>query len=406
MRPLSVNVAPLAFEQVDEPWLSDMKPYSYQRLVYARTQQALASRQTLCLFLVTPTGSGKTLGSYAYAINHAMSAFGVYPTNELIRDQEQALRPWIDPDGNYTLLRIDSQELDKWQTELDLRHHAPTLERLLRWEPTVLTNPDILFYTFFGLYGKGLPGLSQRIYALVGSYRLFIFDEFHLYNVKQMADVTYLAATLQAINPHAGRVLLFASATPDSPVLPWLREKLGLPVEVVAAEASHDPTARVIAQSLRLTLLPADLQNWQGAQALLDFMPEIEKFLAEHPQARLVTILDAVAGAIALAQALRDRFPGTPVGEVHGFTSNQEREQALRQPFTIGTSTIEVGIDFKDETGKDVLIFEAHGQPVRTAFWSVGSSPQDPPHSQLGRCHCARSTSTTTWLASSLATRS
>lgn len=358
MNPLTVNVAPLAYDQVDAPWLAGRRPYIYQRRLYERLERALTRKETLCLFLVTPTGSGKTLGSYAYAINHALPAFGVYPTNELIRDQERALKPLIDPGDNYGLLRIDSLQLDDWQTKLDLKRHAPTWERLLNWQPTILTNPDILFYTYFGLY-RGPSGLSQRLFTLVGQYRLFVFDEFHLYNVKQMADVAYLAATLYAINPNMGRVFLFASATPDSPVLPWLRDKLHLPVEILEGEASLLPDARTIAHPLRLTLLPADLQRWQGGEALLAYLPEIEQFLAQHPQTRLVTILDSVAGAMALAQALRERFPNTLVGEVHGFTSEQEREAALQRPFTVGTSTIEVGIDFKDETGKDILVFEA-----------------------------------------------
>lgn len=391
MSHLSIDVAPLAFDQVDQPWLIGMKPYPYQQLVYRRTQEALSGKQTLCLFLVTPTGSGKTLASYAYAINNRIPLFGVYPTNELIRDQERALKAWIDPEGDCALLRIDSQALDRWQTEFDFARHAPVLERLLRWEPTVLTNPDILFYTFFGLYGHGLPGFVQRVNALVGSYRLFVFDEFHLYNVKQMADVAFLAATLNAINPDIGRVFLFASATPESPVIPWLQEKLGLPVEVVTGEASQNPSACMIAQPLRLTLLPADLQNWQGVQALLGFMPEIEQFLQEYPQARLVTILDAVAGAIALTHALRERFPDRQIGEIHGFTSEQEREKALQLPLTIGTSTIEVGIDFKDAAAKDLLVFEArtasqfiqrfgriarHAKPQPTPNWAIAIVPE------------------------------
>lgn len=358
MQPFTVDIEPLSYDQEDTPWLGSHKPYGYQRRVYELTAQALSQKETLCLFLVTPTGSGKTLASYAYAINHAMPAFGVYPTNELIRDQERALKPWIAPADDYGLLRIDSQQLDEWQAKHDLRQHATTLERLLNWTPVILTNPDILFYSYFGLY-QGPRGLSQRLWALVGQYRLFVFDEFHLYNVKQMADVAFLAASLHIINPRAGRVFLFASATPESPVLPWLRNQLRLPVEVVQGEASPRADARMIAQPLTLTFLPADLQHWQGGEALLAYLPEVERFLAEHPQARLVTILDSVAGAIALAQVLRQRFPGTAVGEVHGFTSDQEREAALHRQFTVGTSTIEVGIDFKDETGKDVLIFEA-----------------------------------------------
>jgi CRISPR-associated endonuclease/helicase Cas3 len=358
MHLLNVDIEPLAFAQTNDEWLPGRRPYVYQSRVYRRVQEALTGRETLCLFLVTPTGSGKTLGSYAYTINHSEPALGVYPTNELIRDQEAALRPWIDPNEDSRLLRIDSAQLDHWQDMLDLQRHALTIERLMNWTPTILTNPDILFYTFFGLYG-GPGGLGKRLFVLVGQYRLFIFDEFHLYNVKQMADVAFLVGTLHTINPQRGRVFLFASATPESPALPWLRDQLRLPVEVMEGEPSDAPDARTIAHPLRLTLLPADLRHWKGVETLLEYLPEVRQFVNTHPQTRLVTILDSVAGAIEVAGVLRGLFPDKPVGEVHGFSSDQEREDALRQPFTVGTSTIEVGIDFKDEMEKDLLIYEA-----------------------------------------------
>ncbi|RMF28928.1 MAG: type I-D CRISPR-associated helicase Cas3' [Chloroflexi bacterium] len=358
MDPLTVEIAPLAYAQAEEPWIGNYRPYLYQQRIYQRVQDALRTGRTLCLFLVTPTGSGKTLASYAYTINHNEPAFGVYPTNELIRDQERALKPWLDPNEEYRLLRVDSRQLDHWQDALDLPQHAQTFERLLNWRPTILTNPDILFYTFFGLY-SGPDGLRERLFALVGQYRLFIFDEFHLYNVKQMADIAFLVGTLHAINPNQGRVFIFASATPESPARAWLQDRLHLPVELVEGEPSDAPEARIIAHRLRLTLVPADLRRWQGVEALLEYLPTLQQFLTTYPQARLVTILDSVAGAISVAQALRDRFPGRDVGEVHGFSSALERETALRRSFTVGTSTIEVGIDFKDEMEKDVLIYEA-----------------------------------------------
>ncbi len=358
MEPLTVEIAPLAYAQTDDPWLGDYKPYLYQSLLYRLVEQALRGKETLCLFLTTPTGSGKTLGSYAYAINHQVPAFGVYPTNELIRDQERALRDWIDPGDAYRLLRIDSRQLDHWQDALDQQQHASTFETLMRWQPTILTNPDILFYTFFGLY-HGPAGLSQQLFTLLGLYRLFIFDEFHLYNVKQIADVAFLVAALHTINPTYGRVLIFASATPESSARDWLRDRLHLPVEVVEGVPSDAPDARTIAHPIRLTLLPADLRQWKEVETLLAYLPDLASFLARHPQARLVTILDSVAGAIRFAQALRKHFPGRPVGEVHGLSSEQERTAALHCPFTVGTSTIEVGIDFQGAAEKDVLIFEA-----------------------------------------------
>ncbi len=358
MSDLTVNVEPLYFSRVDVPWLSDMQPYPYQQRVYALVERALTEGETLCLFLVTPTGSGKTLGSYAYAINHRIPALGVYPTNALIRDQERALKSWLDPEDYQRLLRIDSKQLDYWQTALNLPQHALTFETLMNWSPTILTNPDILFYTFFGLY-QGQAGISQRLFALMGQYRYFVFDEFHLYNVKQMADVVFFVSTLHAINPTKGRVFIFASATPDSPARHWLEERLHLPVEVIEGKPSDAPDAQCIAQPLELVLLPADLRRWRGVETLLDYLPMLQAFIQIYPQARLVTILDSVVGAIEAAQALQDLLPGKAVGEVHGVTSDTEREIALRCPITVGTSTIEVGIDFKDEAEKDVLIFEA-----------------------------------------------
>jgi CRISPR-associated helicase Cas3 len=355
MEALTVNISPLAYAQTDEKWLADYKPYVYQSQVYRLVEQALREKETLCLFITTPTGSGKTLASYAYTINHGESAFGVYPTNELTRDQERALKPWIDP---HRLLRIDSRQLDHWQDALDKQQHATTFETVMHWKPTILTNPDILFYTFFGLY-QGPEGLNQRLFTLLGEYRLFIFDEFHLYNVKQMADVAFLVATLHTINPERGRVFIFASATPESPVREWLHDHLGLTVEAVEGEVSNAPDARTIAYPLQLTLLPADLRRWKGFKTLLDYLPALRTFVDDYPEARLVAILDSVAGAIEAARALHEMFPDKAIGEVHGLSSEQEREEAIRRPFTVGTSTIEVGIDFKDEAEKDMLIYEA-----------------------------------------------
>ena len=355
---LTVSIAPLAYAQTEDVWLPNLRPYVYQSRVYRLVQEALEERQTKCLFVVTPTGSGKTLASYAYAINHGEPAFGVYPTNELIRDQERALKPWLDREDNCQLLRIDSRQLDYWQDALQLSQHAQAFERLMNWRPTILTNPDILFYTFFGLY-RGPSGLNQRLFTLVAQYRLFIFDEFHLYNVKQMADVAFLVGALHVINPRMGRVFIFASATPESPAREWLRDRLDLPVQTVEGEPSEAAGARRIAHPLDLTFLPADLRRWKGVDTLLEYLPTLGQFVRDYPRTRMVTILDSVAGAIGTAETLRERFPGKTVAEVHGLCSAQEREAALRRSITVGTSTIEVGIDFQDEMEKDVLLYEA-----------------------------------------------
>ena len=361
---LELEIAPLAYAQVEADWLPGYQPYAYQWQVYQQIANALAQRETRCLLLVTPTGSGKTLASYAYSIRKGLPVLGVYPTNELIRDQERALQ------GEYLkvqgwqdwVLRVDSRQLDRWGLELEEPAHAETLETLFNWRRAILTNPDILYYIAFGRYPKreDRAGQRERLFALLGStYRLWVFDEFHLYNVKQMADVAFLIGALQTINPEVGRVFVFASATPELEVRDHLEKKLELPVEVIEAEPVSPEGGRIIAHPVRLTVLPADLERWQGVETLLEQAGLLDEFLGRYPEARVATILDSVAGAIRLAQAFRERYPGRWVGEVHGFSSEAQRADALRQPMTVGTSTIEVGVDFVGEMSKDVLIFEA-----------------------------------------------
>lgn len=358
MMSLTINLDPISYEQANAAWLPGRRPYSYQQRVFQLVNQTLERRETLCLFLVTPTGSGKTLASYAHSILNGEPALGVYPTNELVADQERTLNPEYEALGKNRVLRVDSAELDRWQIDFDLDRHSETLETLLHWQPVLLTNPDILFYLFFGLY-QGQPGIAQRLFTRFSDiYSTFIFDEFHLYNIKQVTDVAFLVGTLQRLNPGRGRVFIFASATPSSPVIPLL-EKLGLRIELVENPSSETPQAKTVAQPLQLTLMSADLDRWQGTDTFMESIKVVNAFWQAHPQGRLVAIFDAVAGAIEVARFFRNQSPNLTVGEVHGLSSQKARKAATEQQVTVGTSTIEVGIDFKGDREKDFLIFEA-----------------------------------------------
>ncbi|MBP0040580.1 MAG: type I-D CRISPR-associated helicase Cas3' [Roseofilum sp. SBFL] len=356
---INVNILPVALDQVKtDEWLAGKHPYHYQWNAYKLISEAFKSNQTLCLFLITPTGSGKTLTSYAYSMNTGKPMFGVYPTNELLADQERTLIEEYEKFGSNRVIRVDSKALDQWQIDLELKRHSQTLETLLNYKPVLLTNPDILFYVVFGLYPK-IHSLRQRLWELVGSYRLFAFDEFHLYNVKQQADTAYFVGASNAINSNVGRVFIFASATPNLEMVNLLRDKLGLWVEVVESHPSDSSNARIIAHPVNLKLVPAELSRWQGLQALDESFDQIESFHKQYSDARYVAIFDSVAAAIGAAKRFRNAFDFDLVGEVHGLSSTTMRQEALVKKVTVGTSTIEVGVDFKNKFEKDFLTLEA-----------------------------------------------
>jgi CRISPR-associated helicase Cas3 len=359
---LELNILPVSLDQVDtDAWLTEHKPYEYQWEAYQLIREAFESKQTLCLFLITPTGSGKTLAAYAHSIKTGLPMLGVYPTNELLADQERALSQEYQRIGKNRIIKVDSAALDEMQVAYNLKRHSQTLETILNQEPILLTNPDILFYVIFGLY-PAIYSLRERLWALIGSiYRLFAFDEFHLYNVKQQADVSFFIGALHAINPNVGRVFIFASATPDLEMVELLRDKLGLGdrVKVVECKPSQQSSSYTIAHPVHLTLVPTELDRWQGLTALDSSFETILSFNEQFPATRYVAIFDAVAAAIGAARRFRDLFTPDLVGEVHGLSSETMRREALARKITVGTSTIEVGVDFKDEYEKDFLIFEA-----------------------------------------------
>jgi hypothetical protein len=82
-----------------------------------------------------------------------------------------------------------------------------------------------------------------------------------------------------------------------------IKDRLGLPADVIKAEPSTNTHACLIAHPLTLTTLPADLRKWQGVEALTEYLPVVQGFLQRCPRSRMVTILDPVAGALKLASS-------------------------------------------------------------------------------------------------------
>jgi CRISPR-associated protein Csc2 len=204
-----------------------------------------------------------------------------------------------------------------------------------------------------------LEDFSHSLPQVLATLLIFIFDEFHLYNPKQIGNIAFFLGTLNKITPKKGRVFIFASATPQEEFSELIKS-LGIPAEPVLEENPETlGEGQIIAHKVSLSLIPCDLLSWSGIGALKENWTLIKDFLEKYPKGRIVSIVDSVAGSIQLAGTFRVAFPDLEVGEIHGFSSEEARRKALKAQVTVGTSTIEVGIDFKGEHEKDLLIFEA-----------------------------------------------
>lgn len=200
---------------------------------------------------------------------------------------------------------------------------------------------------------------SQELpYTLSSGYSTFIFDEFHLFNTPQIVSaltaMLFFNATAQPHDQYRPR-FLFSSATPRT-VFTNMLAASGLRVQHISGDYQN-----VKADGYRQVLHDARLHLHK-----LDEQQSAEKWLAEHTDiitehyrvvsnARGVVIVNSVVEARRIARLLRERFPQLTVGENTGLTDEERRKQAMQAQLIVGTSTIDVGIDFNIS----LLIFES-----------------------------------------------
>src|SRR5258706_5256043 len=149
---IQFHLAPLYYKSADGPFPFGLTPLEHQRNTLIQVEKAMQEKRTLAIINASVTGSGKTLANYAYSLlNPPTPTIGVYPTNELIKDQERSiLARGVRQDE---LIKIDSVELNQWQQRLQAHTNAQVLHTIMgSWFDEcaiVLTNPDILYLLMY-----------------------------------------------------------------------------------------------------------------------------------------------------------------------------------------------------------------------------------------------------------------
>ena len=326
------------------------------------------------MLLTARTGTGKTRAVMLPLIKRREWGVAVYPTNELLRDQVRAVEKFAcdegievavwRPDGGCdaskysgaetVLVPIDGGLLDEWQKIMRCRSRGETLRRLLDPDKPkiVFTNPDIVFL-ILGLHYHADPLEALR------RYQTLVVDEFHLYQGVELAHGLVMMALARGLGIFRRLVLL--SATPH-PEVGAMLERVFSPTRIGTdgLPVGAPVCGRVATHAVEVT--PVQLSGGDPVERLVSELvslkPELERLrlgMRDEGYVPGVVIVNSVVNAIRLEDRLvQSGFAESWLAVIRGLSHRAVRDTRGKL-LALGTSAIEVGVDFRC----DYLLFEA-----------------------------------------------
>jgi CRISPR-associated endonuclease/helicase Cas3 len=335
------------------------------------TLEALRDPNTDVVFNAAMTGDGKSLAAYLEVLQGDCSAIGLYPTNELARDQETQTRNYIEqfqPPNDPRVIRLSGAELEIYAENEGLRKGAAIATRTNQSE-VLLTNPDIFHYLHRGAYltqGDSSDKLWGRIDK---DFDLFIFDEFHVFNAPQVASILNTMLLIRSTNRR--KKFLFLSATPSDQLLnrldaagirykqinPISEGKYQFPDTLEQIQQLQAKNWRLVTRSIHFTFISLESVPKASEAWLQENSDLILAQFQQHPGSKGAIILNSIAAIKRLTPFFQQLLQpyGLTVGENTGLSGKEARERSLAADLVFGTSTIDVGVDFKI----NFLIFES-----------------------------------------------
>lgn len=340
----------------------------------AETVKALRDPKVDLVFNTAMTGDGKSLAAFLEVLQGDCNAIALYPTNELARDQETQTRKYIadfQPAHDPRLMRLSGAELEIYAENEDISKGAAIATRISQSE-VLLTNPDIFHFLHRGAYIlKGQKGDSpDKLWGRIDKdFDLFIFDEFHVYAAPQVAGVINTMLLIRATNRH--KKFLFLSATPDEQLIqrfqdagfrcqiinPLEQNKYQFPKTLEQQQQLNTEGWRQVARESSLIFVPLEPVAKASETWLKNNAELILQWFQQHPGSKGAIILNSIAAVKRLTPFFQSLLQshGLTVSENTGLSGKSERERSLSADLVLGTSTIDVGVDFKI----NFLIFES-----------------------------------------------
>lgn len=330
---------------------------------------------------LAPTGTGKTsAGLSVIAHNRDRNAIYIAPTNALIEQQAEAARKFVQDAGlPHVVKAASARHVKEWSDDRVGRRSGEKLYNVLREPSTIfpecagrplllVTNPDIFYYAAFFQYAP--LDRSNIASVFYNSFATIIFDEFHLYDAKQLVGLLFYLALSKVFGYFQyNRKIVLLTATPESACEAALEklEAAGVRIHSVDGE-------KVTGQMLpSQTVVSLEIRKQLDKEALIaEIASEVLQRVEQKPNQFGAVILDSLDQVNQLNDSLCNAGIEHLRGRITGAIKSQdERHEAAQKQIVLATSTVDVGFNFDrdnapDRQNLDWLIFSTRD---RFSFW-------------------------------------
>jgi CRISPR-associated endonuclease/helicase Cas3 len=333
----------------------------------AQTYAQIVAGDTEIIFNQGATGDGKSLAAQLPGLlNPKFQTVALYPTIELITDQEDQIKDYYEKFITANPEKVDSlygAELAKRTEAAGKGGKFRELLRSLKQTHLLLTNPDIFHLVTHYQYYNPATEQGWLPLSMAQNPDLYVFDEFHIFGVHQEAAIlNSLILIRNARQKKYPLRCLFTSATPKPSFISQLQQ-VGFNVALISGAYTSEPRNqyRQISQPVELEFI--ELKDTDSLGWLTEQAQAIQAILQAENRGRGLIILNSVALVSQVVRQLQKLLaPDVIVEEISGRIDRYEREATRKKlaadpkpVLVVATSAVDVGVDFKIH----LLIFES-----------------------------------------------
>lgn len=304
--------------------------------------------------ITAPTGTGK---SYAFpfpVINSKkiskpfdegkVRGLIVLPTNALIDELTENFSktyPFLNIKKitGKTLDEFAVKGFDRWIKVIELCKGDTDL---------VITNPDIINYAMHGGYHQNAWQNTGRkeFHNFLECFGYIIFDEYHLYDESQIANLLTLVYLRDIFLNENNRIkFFFVSATPEKALKEILINKDYVVEEIIEEIVEDSHNSRAIHGTIEVDFCSVSDISF----LVFEYIAEINNAIESGK--KVLIVLDKLNEVQQLSQKLALHFPNRCIYQSTGYVSKEEyqQEKIERANIIIATNKAEVGVNYDVE---------------------------------------------------------